>query len=163
MATTFIGGGNMANALIGGMRARGAALADFRVVEPYPEARTRLEAQFPGLGVHGECTGDAIAGAALVVLAVKPQQMREAARALAPHLALASASVVLSIAAGIRLARSRALAARATDGSFARSRTRRRSSARASRARLPRRPWMPGAARSFVGPGRGGRADLGGR
>lgn len=107
MVTTFIGGGNMANALIGGMQARGGALADFRVVEPYPEARARLGAQFPGIAVHGECTREALAGAALVVLAVKPQQMRDAARALAPHLAsdpaAAAAPVVLSIAAGIRL------------------------------------------------------------
>ncbi len=103
MTTTFIGGGNMANALIGGMRARGVAVADFRVVEPYPEARARLGAQFPGIALHGECAREALAGAALVVLAVKPQQMREAARALAPHLAVAPAPVVLSIAAGIRL------------------------------------------------------------
>jgi pyrroline-5-carboxylate reductase len=103
MTTTFIGGGNMANALIGGMRARGAAAADFRVVEPYPEARARLGTQFPGIAVYSECTGEAIGGAALVVLAVKPQQMREAARALAPHLSPAASPVVLSIAAGIRL------------------------------------------------------------
>ena len=103
MATTFIGGGNMANALIGGMLARGAPVADFRVVEPYADARVRLGARFPGIALHGECTREAINGATLVVLAVKPQQMREAARTLAPHLAPARSPVVLSIAAGIRL------------------------------------------------------------
>ncbi len=104
MATAFIGGGNMATALIGGMLARGAAAPDFRVVEPYPEARAKLATRFPGIALHATCTREAIAGAALVVLAVKPQQMKDAARSLAPHLASASGAVVLSIAAGIRLA-----------------------------------------------------------
>lgn len=104
MTTTFIGGGNMAAALIGGMRARGAALAGLRVVEPTAEARARLAASHPGLALFPETTRDAVAGAALVVLAVKPQQMRAAAQALAPHLAGSPAPVVLSIAAGIRLA-----------------------------------------------------------
>lgn len=103
MATTFIGGGNMATALIGGMRARGAAPADFRVVEPMAEARARIAARHPGIALYAECTRDAVAGADLVVLAVKPQKMREAALALAPHLAGVPAPVVVSIAAGIRL------------------------------------------------------------
>jgi pyrroline-5-carboxylate reductase len=104
MTTTFIGGGNMATALIGGMRARGAAAADFRVVEPLADARERLAARHPGLALFAQCTRDAMAGAALIVLAVKPQQMREAARTLAPQLARVPAPVVLSIAAGIRIA-----------------------------------------------------------
>src|SRR5437870_2790381 len=81
--TTFIGGGNMATALIGGLLARGVAAGDFRVVEPVAEARTRLAARHPGVALHAECTRDAVAGAALIVVAVKPQQMREAAHALA--------------------------------------------------------------------------------
>jgi pyrroline-5-carboxylate reductase len=104
MTTTFIGGGNMATALIGGLRARGAAAGDFRVVEPSPDARERLAARHPGLALFAETSRDAVGGAALVVLAVKPQQMREAARALAPQLAAGPAPVVLSIAAGIRIA-----------------------------------------------------------
>ena len=52
MATTFIGGGNMATALIGGMLARGAAVTDFRVVEPFPEARARLAARFAGIAFN---------------------------------------------------------------------------------------------------------------
>jgi len=104
MAIAFIGGGNMATALIGGMLARGGAVDEFRVVEPLAEARARLAARFPGLALFGESTREAVAGTALVVLAVKPQQMRQAASALAPHLAGADAPVVLSIAAGIRLA-----------------------------------------------------------
>ena len=104
MTTTFVGGGNMATALIGGMCARGAAAADFRVVEPLADARARLAAFHPGIALFAECTREAVAGATLVVLAVKPQQMRDAARALASHVVAATRPVVLSIAAGIRLA-----------------------------------------------------------
>jgi len=104
MATAFIGGGSMATALIGGMLARGAAASGLRVVEPAAEAQARLVARHPGIAMFAECTRDVVAGAGLVVLAVKPQQMRAAAHALAPHLAGAPGTVVLSIAAGIRLA-----------------------------------------------------------
>ena len=104
MATTFIGGGNMATALVGAMLARGAAAADFRVVEPIAEARARLAARHPGIALFAECVPEAVGGTTLVVLAVKPQQMRDAARALAPYLGGTPAPVVLSIAAGIRVA-----------------------------------------------------------
>ena len=104
MTTIFIGGGNMAAALIGGMGARGAAISGFRVVEPLPEARARLASRHPGLTLCAEVTSEVLVGAALVVLAVKPQQMRSAAQAVGPHLAAAGAPVVLSIAAGIRIA-----------------------------------------------------------
>jgi pyrroline-5-carboxylate reductase len=103
MPIAFIGGGNMATALIGGMLARGGSAAQFRVVEPIAEARGRLAARFPGIAVHASSAAPAVAGADLVVLAVKPQQMRQAAEALAPHLDFEPAPVVLSIAAGIRL------------------------------------------------------------
>jgi pyrroline-5-carboxylate reductase len=94
----------MATALIGGLTARGHASADMRVVEPSADARARIEAGHAGVKVFAECTREAVAGAGLVVLAVKPQQMREAARALSTHLAGTPGPVVLSIAAGIRLA-----------------------------------------------------------
>jgi pyrroline-5-carboxylate reductase len=96
---TFIGGGNMAAALIGGLLGKGHAAAGIRVVEPQAEARARLAEKF---GVA--CADSAAAAAPLgeaVVLAVKPQQMRAAARALQPQLAQ---ELVISIAAGIRLA-----------------------------------------------------------
>jgi pyrroline-5-carboxylate reductase len=104
MATTFIGGGNMATALIGGMLARGAAAGEFRVVEPSPDARRRLSERFAGVRTFDACTAEAVAGTDLVVVAVKPQQMREAAKGLAAHLPRVPGPVVLSIAAGIRLA-----------------------------------------------------------
>jgi pyrroline-5-carboxylate reductase len=102
MAVTFIGGGNMATALIGGLLARGEAAAGIRVVEPLAEQRERLRARFPGIAVQDAV--DAACGAVdLVVLCVKPQQMHDAVRPLVPFLG-AHGPGVLTIAAGIRLA-----------------------------------------------------------
>lgn len=99
MKITFIGGGNMAAALLGGLIAKGHAPAGMRVVEIQAEARARLAARF---GVA--CVDSAAAAMPLgeaVVLAVKPQQMRAAARALQSRL---GRELVITIAAGIRLA-----------------------------------------------------------
>ncbi len=95
----FIGGGNMASALIGGLTAGGIAGAGLHVVDPNPEARQKLERQF---GVAGAAEpGAALAACDVIVLAVKPQQMQAVAAQLRPHL---RAQLVLSIAAGIRAA-----------------------------------------------------------
>lgn len=98
----FIGGGNMASAIIGGLAARGAATDAIRVVEPLAEQRARLALRFPGVALHADTGQAAIGGADIVVLAVKPQQMRDAAARLAPH--IASVPLVLTIAAGVRCA-----------------------------------------------------------
>ncbi|MGP1676579.1 MAG: pyrroline-5-carboxylate reductase [Burkholderiales bacterium] len=99
MNITFMGGGNMAAALIGGLIGKGHAPSAIRVVELQTESRARLAAQF------GVACVDMVAAAAplgdAVVLAVKPQQMRAAAQALGPRLAQ---ELVITIAAGIRLA-----------------------------------------------------------
>jgi pyrroline-5-carboxylate reductase len=102
MNVSFIGGGNMATALIGGLIGRDSDPREFRVVEPVPEQQDKLSGQFPGLGLFGEVSAGAIDGADLVVLAVKPQQLRGAAQALSPY--IADVPVVMSIAAGVRLA-----------------------------------------------------------
>lgn len=100
MNICFIGGGNMANAMIGGLLLNGTCRpGNIRVVEPVEEARQRIAAH--GVTVFAEQGDAAIAGAGVVVLAVKPQQMKEVAARLGQS--LSADQVVLSIAAGIRL------------------------------------------------------------
>lgn len=102
MSITFIGGGNMASAIAGGLVARGRAASGIAIVDPVDAQRAKLEAALPGVRTYASATAAAIAGSSIVVLAVKPQQMREACAALAPH--VAAVPVVLSIAAGSRSA-----------------------------------------------------------
>jgi len=102
MTIAFIGGGNMATALAGGLVAQGGTAAELSFVEPGAEQRAKLAARFPGAALHARTTQEAVAGASLVVLAVKPQQMREACGALAPF--VRDVPAVLSIAAGSRSA-----------------------------------------------------------
>lgn len=101
MSIVFIGGGNMATAIVGGLVARGRPAGGIAVVEPLEAQRTRLATRFPGIRVRATSDAEALADARVVVLAVKPQQMREACRALAPRIGVAG--VVLSIAAGTRV------------------------------------------------------------
>jgi pyrroline-5-carboxylate reductase len=98
MNITFIGGGNMASALIGGLLNNGFAAGQLQVVDVSADARARVERTF-GVGVHATLS-DAVAAAGCVVLAIKPQQMRATARALQP---LIAGQLVITIAAGIRL------------------------------------------------------------
>ncbi len=97
----FIGGGNMARSLIGGLIARGTAAADIRVSEPVEALREALAGDF-GVNVGSDNSG-AASGAGLWLLAVKPQVMRAVCEALAP-LAQAERPLVVSIAAGITAA-----------------------------------------------------------
>jgi pyrroline-5-carboxylate reductase len=95
----FIGGGNMASALIGGLVQTGTPADHIRVVEPHAPQREVLQQRF---GVHALATADAsLASAALVVWAVKPQLFKEAAQPCAPFVAQA---LQLSVMAGIRCA-----------------------------------------------------------
>lgn len=102
MNITFMGGGNMATAIIGGLINGGANAREFRVVEPQRPQQDKLVGLFPGIGIFGETSAGAVDGAEIVVLAIKPQQLREAAQALAGY--VAEVPVVMSIAAGVRLA-----------------------------------------------------------
>ena len=97
----FIGGGNMARSLIGGLLAQGHAPASIHVAEPVPALRDALRADF-GVAVFDD-GAQAVAGADTWVLATKPQVLRQVCGALASH-AQTSAPLVVSIAAGITAA-----------------------------------------------------------
>jgi pyrroline-5-carboxylate reductase len=92
----FIGGGNMASAIIGGLIKQGLAASQIDVVEPFAETRQGLLEKF-GINAH-EQAGAFLAQAGLVVWAVKPQVFKEAAAPVAPHTA---GALHLSVAAGI--------------------------------------------------------------
>ena len=93
----FVGGGNMASALVGGLLRSGHAPASIVVVEPMAEQRGRLERQF---GVRTLAVADAsLASATQLVWAVKPQVFAEAAQACAGQVA---GALHLSVMAGIR-------------------------------------------------------------
>ncbi|MGN6512332.1 MAG: pyrroline-5-carboxylate reductase [Lysobacteraceae bacterium] len=94
----FVGGGNMARSLVGGLVARGTPAGRIRVAEPVAALREGLAREF-GVAAFAD-NAQAAAGAATWVLAVKPQVMRAVCEALAP-LAQAQRPLVVSIAAGI--------------------------------------------------------------
>ena len=93
----FIGGGNMASAIIGGLLKRGLAASQIQVVEPFAEQRAKLTQQFQ-VDVS-EAPGTSLNRASLVVWAVKPQTFREAA---GQSRAQTANALHLSVAAGIR-------------------------------------------------------------
>ena len=98
MNITFIGGGNMASAMIGGLVRKRWPRRSIRVVEIAHSARESLYRQ---LKIKARPVIDAAAAKCdCLVLAVKPQQMREVAATLKPHL---RNQLVITIAAGIRL------------------------------------------------------------
>jgi pyrroline-5-carboxylate reductase len=94
---TFIGGGNMATALISGLANKLTAGANIHVVDPNEAALQALHAQF-GVTVAQHIDAE-LAASDVIVLAVKPDKMREVLTALSPYL---SGQLLLSIAAGIR-------------------------------------------------------------
>jgi pyrroline-5-carboxylate reductase len=94
----FIGGGNMARSLIGGLIARGASAASIRVAEPVEVLRESLARDF-GIEVFATAA-EAAADADLWLLAVKPQVMRVVCEGLST-LAQSRKPLVVSIAAGI--------------------------------------------------------------
>ncbi len=97
----FIGGGNMARSLIGGLIADGCPAERLRAADPAADQREQLERLF-GIRTFAD-NGAAVEDADVWVLAIKPQVMREVATSLAGA-AQAARPLVISIAAGIRSA-----------------------------------------------------------
>ncbi|AKV05401.1 MULTISPECIES: pyrroline-5-carboxylate reductase [Pseudomonas] len=96
----FIGAGNMAASLIGGLRAKGLDAAQIRASDPGAETRAKVNAE-QGIEVFAD-NAEAIQGADVVVLAVKPQAMKAVCEAIRPS--LKPNQLVVSIAAGITCA-----------------------------------------------------------
>ena len=90
----FIGGGNMATSLIGGILESGTAASDIIVIDPVAEQRTRLQSRF---GIETADDSSRIESCSVVILAVKPQVMKEVCQAIKPD----SDTLYISIAAGI--------------------------------------------------------------
>jgi pyrroline-5-carboxylate reductase len=97
MNITFIGGGNMATALIGGLLQQGYSAAQIRVVEINAEVREKIYRKF-SVEVMAELS-DRMVDCNVILLAVKPQQLSSVAQELAP---LLKTHLVISIVAGIR-------------------------------------------------------------
>lgn len=96
MKITFLGGGNMAIALVGGLIQRGFQPHNLGVIEILPEARIRLADQFT-INVFESASSEALA-CDVLVLAVKPQQMREALSSIPTN---HHKPLIVSIAAGL--------------------------------------------------------------
>ncbi len=98
MRITFVGGGNMASALIGGLQNHGIPPSEIAVVEINAETRARLERDYR-IRCYPEPDPVSMHCDALV-LAVKPQQMREACTSIGKFL---KGQLIITIAAGLRL------------------------------------------------------------
>jgi pyrroline-5-carboxylate reductase len=101
LKAAFIGGGNMGGALVRGLIARGLPAQNINVAEAHQPRRAALADE---LGVHVTADGrEAVTGADVVVIAVKPQDMSTTVRSLAAAFAQRP-PLVISIAAGVRIA-----------------------------------------------------------
>ncbi|MEO7256000.1 MAG: pyrroline-5-carboxylate reductase [Casimicrobium sp.] len=93
----FVGGGNMASAMLAGLRKKHPTL-DCHIIEPFAPAREKLA--LLGVTVHEAANRAAVEGADAVVLAVKPQVLKQVCAELLPCL---SGELIVSIAAGTRI------------------------------------------------------------
>ena len=93
----FIGGGNMASAIIGGLLKSGRSPGDILVLEPNADQRSRLQRELQVITL--EAPGSVLQRAGMVVWAIKPQSFKEAAAANVAHIGQA---LQFSVMAGIR-------------------------------------------------------------
>ncbi|MGO2449168.1 pyrroline-5-carboxylate reductase [Pseudomonas taetrolens] len=100
MRIAFIGAGNMASSLIGGLRAKGLDAAQTRASDPGAETRAKVAAEH-GIELFAD-NAQAIQDADVIVIAVKPQAMKAVCQDLRPH--LKPHQLLVSIAAGITCA-----------------------------------------------------------
>ncbi|KAI9313702.1 pyrroline-5-carboxylate reductase [Dichotomocladium elegans] len=95
----FIGAGNMAEGILGGLYASGHSRNHLRFADPVSERRDYMTSKFPEAQNFGDDNNACIKGADVVILAVKPQVLRKVVQGLVfedPH------TLIISIAAGIR-------------------------------------------------------------
>ncbi|CDH52257.1 pyrroline-5-carboxylate reductase [Lichtheimia corymbifera JMRC:FSU:9682] len=97
---SFIGGGNMAEAILGGLHSSGHPGSRLRYSEPLDTRRQYMQSKYPEL-VSSETNEAAVDGADVVVLAVKPQVLRSVVTSLAPSLLRNPSVLIISVAAGI--------------------------------------------------------------
>jgi len=94
----FIGGGNMARSLIGGMIATGISNQNISVSEPQADLRKRLNEDFD---INASEENASVAkGADVIVLAVKPQILQEVVTPLG-SLLVEARPLLISVAAGV--------------------------------------------------------------
>jgi len=94
----FIGGGNMARALVGGLISSGYGPENLSIAEPDAKRRAVLQTELPGIRVSAN-NDEVAAGAECLVLAVKPQLMRDVCIALAETVQTTK-PLIISVAAG---------------------------------------------------------------
>lgn len=96
MKISFIGGGNMAKAIISGLKQNGFSMKDISVIDPSTEKRSQLASEF-GVNVNASLEDDLLEE--VIVLAVKPQQLKAICLSLNNKI---TDQLIISIAAGIR-------------------------------------------------------------
>lgn len=97
----FVGGGNMAASMLGGLIESGHPAERISAADPFPDSLQRLRAIAPIAMFHDNAA--AVSGADIIILAVKPQVMAEAANSIAPAVRTHE-PLVISIAAGVTVA-----------------------------------------------------------
>jgi len=97
MKLAFIGGGNMAQAILAGLNSQQFTMSDITVIELDAEKQQTLQRAF---GVSASARLSDVANSEMIVLAVKPQQLPALAKNLGP---LLQQQLIVSIAAGVRL------------------------------------------------------------